>query len=171
MQWLSELGLSKDQVAKVIAVFPRLLGYSIEQNLKPTVQWLLDSGLSKSQVAKAAGVCPQLLGLSIEQNLKPTVQWLLDLGLSKSQVAKVVAAFAPILGLSIAKNLKPKMLLLEATSSRFGAAELLARWPPLVGYSLNRLTELPKHLQARGKTDKLTSAMPLTEEKFMRRFG
>ena len=171
VQWLLDLGLSKCQVAKAVAAFPPILGCGIEQNLKPTVQWLLDVGLSKSQVAKAIALKPQVLGLSIEQNLKPTVQWLLDLGLSKDQVAKVIAAFPPILGLSIAKNLKPKMLLLEATSSRSGAAELLARWPPLVGYSFHRLSERLKQLQAQGKTDKLMSAMSLTEEQFMRRFG
>ena len=53
IRWLLELGLSKRQVAKAVAGFPRVLGYSIEQNLKPTVQWLLELGLSKRQVAKA----------------------------------------------------------------------------------------------------------------------
>ena len=66
VQFLSDLGLRKSDVAKAVAAFPPILGYSIEQNLKPTVQWLLDVGLSKSQVVKAVGVCPQLLGYSIE---------------------------------------------------------------------------------------------------------
>ena len=168
--FLQAQDFSPSDVKKLVV---RLSGrtVSIQQSLRPAVCFLSDLGLSNSHVSKAVARFPQLLGLSIEQNLKPTAQWLLDLGLSKCQVAKVIAAFPPILGLSIAKNLKPKMLLLEASSSRFGAAELLARWPPLVGYSLHRLTGRLKHLQAQGKTNKLTSAMPLTEEKFLRRFG
>ena len=106
--WLTALGLSKMQVAKAVATFPPILGYSIEQNLKPTVEWLKDLGLSKMQVAKAVATSPQILGLSIEQNLKPTVEWLKDLGLSKMQVAKAVATFPGILGLSIEQNLKPQ---------------------------------------------------------------
>ena len=171
VQWLLDLGLSERQAVKALAVKPQILGYSIERNLNPTVQWLLDVGLSKSHVSKAVAGFPQVLGLSIEQNLKPTVQWLLDLGLSKCQVAKAIAVKPQILGYSITANIKPKLAVLQATYGRAGAVALLARWPPIVGYSLHRLTERLKHLQAQGKSDKLTSAMPLTEEKFMRRFG
>ena len=169
--WLSDVGLNKIQIGKVVGVFPQILGLSIEQNLKPTAQWLSDLGLSECEVAKAVAVHPQILGCSIQQNLKPTVRWLLDFGLSKDQVAKAVAVFPQILGLSIAKNLKPKMTLLEAKFSRGSTAKLLVRWPQLVGYSLHRLSERLKQLQAQGKSDKLTSAMSLTEEQFMRRFG
>ena len=165
VQWLLDVGLSKDRVAKVVAVHPQIVGYSIEQNLKPTVQW------SERQVAKALAAKPQILGCSIEQNLKPTVHWLLDLGLSKCQVAKAVAAFPPILGYSITENIQPKLAVLQATYGRAGAVALLARWPPIVGYRLHRLTERLKCLQAQGKTDKLTSAMPLAEDEFIRRFG
>ena len=171
VQWLLNVGRSKDQVAKVIAVFPQVLSLSIEQNLKPTVQWLLDLGLSKSQAAKAVAQHPQILGLSIEMNLKPKVQWLLDLGLSKTQVAKAVAVHPHILGYSIAENINPKLAVLQATYGRASAVALLATWPPIVGYCRQRLRERLKRLQATGKSNKLTSAMSLTEEQFMRRFG
>ncbi|CAK9024459.1 mTERF domain-containing protein 1 [Durusdinium trenchii] len=38
LRWLLGLGLSKMQVAKAVAGFPRVLGLSIEENLKPTVE-------------------------------------------------------------------------------------------------------------------------------------
>ena len=92
LQWLQHVGLSHDQVAKVVAAFPGILRYSTEQNLKPTVQWLSDFGMSKTQVAKAVARNPRLLGYSIKRNLKPTVQWLLGLGLNKAELAKALAS-------------------------------------------------------------------------------
>ncbi|CAK9018878.1 Transcription termination factor MTERF5, partial [Durusdinium trenchii] len=139
LQWLSQLGLDKSQVAKAVAACPSILGYSIEQNLKPTVQWLLDLGLSKTQVAKAVAKSPAFLGLSIEKNLKPTVQWLLGLRLNNSQVAKAVATFPPILGLSIERNLKPTVQwLLGLGLSKTQVAKAVATSPPILGYSVER---------------------------------
>ena len=171
VQWLLDLGLRMPQVAKVVAGFPAILGYSIEQNLKPTVQWLLDLGLSHAQVAKAVAGFPQILGCSIEQNLKPTVQWLLDVGLGKAELAKVVAGFPPILGCSIARNLQVKLRLLEAYLGRKDAAALVATWPRFASYSLQRLEERLRVLQAQEKLDKLVSAMTLDRETFHRRSG
>ena len=67
--WLEDVGLSRQQVAKVVAGFPPVLGCSIEGNLKPTVAWLEDVGLSRQQVAKVVASKPQVLGCSIEGNL------------------------------------------------------------------------------------------------------
>jgi len=137
LQWLSQLGLSKSQVAKAVAAFPKVLGYRIEQNLKPTLQWLLDLGLNKTQIAKAVACKPQILGYSIEQKLKPTAQWLLDLGLSKAQVAKVVATSPPIVGLSIEQNLKPTVQwLLDLGLSKTQVAKAVATYPQILGLSI-----------------------------------
>ena len=70
LQWLSQLGLSKNEVAKVVATWPRILGYSIEKKLKPTVQWLLNFGLGTTQVAKAVACNPRIVGYSIENSLR-----------------------------------------------------------------------------------------------------
>ena len=143
LQWLSQLGLSKSQVAKAVAAFPKVLGYRIEQNLKPTVQWLLDLGLNKTQVAKAVATSPAILGCSIEQNLKPTVQWLLDLGLNKIQVAKIVAIKPQILGCSIELNLKPTVQwLLDLGLSKAQIAKVVATNPATLGRSIEQNLKL-----------------------------
>ena len=102
-----EVGLNTWQVAKMIATFPPLLGYSIEANLKPTVGWIKGLGLSQWQVARVIATFPQVLGLSIDANLKPTVEWIKGLGLGQSQVAKVIVQRPHVLGYSIEANLKP----------------------------------------------------------------
>jgi len=139
IHWLMCLGLTKGQVAKVVAGSPKLLGCSIEQNLQPTVQWLLTLGLTKGQVAKAVAGFPQLLGYSIEQNLQPTVQWLLTLGLTKGQVAKAVAGFPPLLGCSIEQNLQPTVQwLLTLGLTKGQVAKAVAGFTPLLGCSIEQ---------------------------------
>ena len=43
-------GMKQNQIAKVIAAFPSVLGSSMEQNLKQKVEWLLQLGVTQDQV-------------------------------------------------------------------------------------------------------------------------
>ena len=136
--WFTEVGLSRQQVAKVVACHPRVLGLSIDGNLKPTVAWLEDVGLSRVQVAKAVAGFPAVLGYSIDGNLKPTVAWLEEVGLSRQQVAKVVAGCPQVLGYSIEANLKPTVAWLEDVGlSRVQVAKAVAGFPAVLGYSID----------------------------------
>ncbi|CAJ1445531.1 unnamed protein product, partial [Effrenium voratum] len=157
IMFLQIVGLSKAQIAKAVASFPSLLGYSIEDNLKPTVRWFAELGLnkaqiakavptvrwfaelglSKAQIAKAVAFSPQLLGYSIEDNLKPTVGWFAELGLSKAQIAKAVASSPQLLGCSIEDNLKPTVRwFAELGLSKAQIAKAVASFPQLLGYSI-----------------------------------
>ena len=169
VQWFLDLGLTRSQVAKAVVTHPQILGLSIEQNLKPTVQWFLDLGLTQSQVAKAVAYYVRMLCYNIDQNMKPTVQWLLDLGLTQSQAAKAVASFPQILGLSI-DNLACKVRVLQSCLTVRETTELIARWPVILGYSRHRLEYRLHLLSEQGRTEKLMSAMSLTEEAFQKRF-
>lgn len=68
------LGLTRDQVAKAVATFPHLLGYSIEETLQPKVEWLMTLGLTRDlkQDRKTA----QLRG-SHGGQVSKSVSWLL----------------------------------------------------------------------------------------------
>eukprot|EP00439_Symbiodinium_sp_Y106_P023410 s3021_g2.t2 len=135
--WLKDVGLNREQVAKVIAQFPSILGCSIEDNLKPTVAWLEDVGLSREQVAKVIALSPSVLGCSVEHNLKPTVAWLEDVGLSREQVAKVIAKSPSVLGCSVEHNLKPTVAWLEDVGlSREQVGKVVARCPRILGCSV-----------------------------------
>ena len=139
LQWLSQLGLGKSQIAKAVIAFPAILRYRVQQNLKPTVRWLLELGLNKTQVAKAVATNPAILGYSIEQNLKPTVGWMLDLGVNKTQVAKAVATNPAILGLSIEQNLKPTVgWMLDLGVNKTQVAKAVATNPAILGLSIEQ---------------------------------
>eukprot|EP00435_Cladocopium_sp_Y103_P050164 s434_g15.t1 len=170
VQWFLDLGLTKSQAAKVVAIHPQMLGLDIDGNLTATVQWFLDLGLTKSKVAEAVAKHPPMVWYSIEQNLKPTVYWFLDLGMTRSQVAQAVAIFPQLLGCSIVRNLHPKIVILNHYFTAHCALELVAKWPPLLGYSYQRLTSRLKILAEQDQLAKLTGAMSLREEAFQKRF-
>ena len=166
VQWLLEFGFTKKQVAKVIAACPQILGYSIEGNLKPMVQ------LSKEEVAKTIPYIPptcSILHCDSKTSLKPKVEWLMELGLTNEDVVKVIAFFPAVLSLSINKNLGPKRVLLKDILGE-GVAEAVLKQPSIFGYSYQRLSTRLKILVARNETEKIASAMLMTEDRFLARF-
>eukprot|EP00435_Cladocopium_sp_Y103_P060246 s178_g22.t1 len=139
IEWLVTLGLTKGQIAKVVAGFPHLLCYSVEKNLQPTAQWLMTLGLTRHQVGKAVAGFPQLFGLSIEQNLGPKVQWLMTLGLTRHQFAKAVAGFPNLLGYSSDQNLQPTVQWLVTLGlTRHQVGKAVAGFPQLFGLSIEQ---------------------------------
>ena len=170
VQWLSEFGLTKKQVAKVITTSPHILGCSIESNLKPKVRWLGDFGLSSMQVANAIVTFPNILAYNVKTSLKPKVEWLMELGLTQENVLKITSAFPSVLALSINKNFEPKRLLLQENLGAEGVAETVLKHPSVLGYSYQRLSTRLKVLVARNETEKIAAAMRMTEDRFVARF-
>ena len=168
--WLLELGLSQAQVAKTIATFPSLFGCSMDKNLNLKVQWLLDFGLTRNQISKVIAAFPPVLSYRIEENLKPKVEWLLSLGLTKSQVVKVISTSPSIFGCSISKNLSRKKVLLQNVLGDVGAADVVLKRPVILGLSYRRLSSRLEVLVAQNATDKLASAMQMTEGHFKARY-
>ena len=129
--------LSVSQVGQMVARSPRVLGLSIEANLKPTIKWIQGLGLSQSQAAKVIATCPSVLGYSIEANLKPTVEWIQGLGLSQPQLAKVITSKPQVLGLSIEANLKPTVEWIQGLGlSQPQLAKVITSKPQVLGYSI-----------------------------------
>ena len=156
VKWLQDVGLSHQQVAKVVAAFPQVLGYSLEANLKPTVAWLTEVGLSRTQVARVISLHPQIFGHSLEAKLKPTVAWLQDLGLSQLQVAKVLAVASSVLCCSVESKLKPTAVWLEGLGlSPRQVAKVISLKPQTLGFSLKtKLKPTVAWLQDLGLTTK-----------------
>ncbi|OLQ02641.1 Enhanced disease susceptibility 5 [Symbiodinium microadriaticum] len=150
----NDASIFANKVGQMVAKFPRVLGYSIEENLKPTVEWIKGLGLSQenlkptvewikglglsqAQVAKVMATSPSVLGLSIEENLKPTVEWIKGLGLSQAQVAKVIATSPSVLGYSIEENLKPTVEWIKGLGlSQAQVAKVMATSPSVLGLSI-----------------------------------
>ena len=168
--WLEDVGLSHEQVAKVVAGFPQLFGLSIEANLKPTVAWVHDVGLSPWQVAKVMFRFPKVFSYGIDVKLKPAVMWLEEVGLTQLEVAGVIAAFPQVLSLSIEKNLSPKHLFLLEHLSGEEVRDMMVRLPALLGFSFSRLRHRLYVLQEHDAVSRLPAAMTLTNAHFAKKY-
>ena len=154
-EFLISRDLSEEQVAQAVSRYPKLLGYSIGENLQPTVDWLQGLSLSDGEVAKAVSRFPQLLGLSIRENLQPTVDWLQGLGLSDGEVAKAVSRCPQLLGYSIRENLQPTVDWLQGLGLTDGeVAKAVVSRPQLLGLSIREnLQPTVDWLQGLGLSD------------------
>ena len=169
-EWFLRLGLSRHQLAKAVAAYPQVLFLSIEKNLRPTFCWFVSLGLGKEQLAHTIAYHPRVLGFSTQQKLGPTVQWFLDLGLSKVQMAQCVARFPQLIGLCVEGNLKFKVQLLQAHFATQVVVDMIARSPRILSYRHYRLKTRLEVLVRLEQTQKLESAMSLTDDRFQRRF-
>ena len=136
LEWGSE-------VSKAVSRHPQLFGYSIGENLQPTVDWLKSLGLSGSEVSKAVSRFPQLFGCSIGENLQPKVDWLTGLGLTSSEVAKAVSTYPQFFSCSsVSKSFEPMVSWLVCMgANRLEIKHLVLRFPVIISLSLSKNLE------------------------------
>jgi len=70
-------------VGQVIGSFPNILGYSVEDNMRPKLEYLAQHILKvpMSKLGRPLEKCPQLLGYSLEKRIKPRYLLLANRGL------------------------------------------------------------------------------------------
>ncbi|XP_031284351.1 transcription termination factor MTERF5, chloroplastic-like [Pistacia vera] len=103
MMFLEDLGVDKEQWAKVIYRFPGLLTYS-RQKVQVIVDFLYESGLSSENIGKILTPWPIIVSYSVEKNLRPTVEYFRSLGVD---VSVLLRKSAQTLGCNMEGNLKP----------------------------------------------------------------
>ncbi|CAM9110496.1 unnamed protein product, partial [Scytosiphon promiscuus] len=148
--WLQGgLGLSADDVGKMIKKHPPIVAYSIVHNLRPKLRWLQqEAGLSRFQSVRLVVRCPALFALGIDDNMAPKVEWLQDtLGFSRKQAARAVYANPGILLSSIEGSLMPKISwLVEALQmDEETVFDMIRRFPPF--FTLSSEENLAPKLQ------------------------
>lgn len=138
-EYLSEVGVGKKNLDKVLEAYPQLQHLSVIQNLRPTIRFLTkEIGIAPEMVRKVIVSFPQILGLSVDDNLRPTVQYLRDdVRIPMNRLNKTIVTRPQILGCSVDKNLAPKLeLLVEmAGIDRDQLPQVIVRAPHVLGYS------------------------------------
>ena len=137
---LLALGLKESQVAKVLVVFPQLVGFGMEENLTSKLQWFAENlQLGEGEVIQAIAKCPRILTYSIAETVRTKVDWLLKIGLSKNQIGKAFCDFPVIFGGSIVQNWKPKVAwLLDLGMTKRQVSKVISSFPQVLGYSAVR---------------------------------
>jgi hypothetical protein len=92
LRYLNSLGFTSSEVGTLLASFPYILAYSVQNKLGPAVTFLVhELGVPRDSLAKLLLRKPQLLGYSIVNKLRPTVAFFThELGLSLRTVAVMV---------------------------------------------------------------------------------
>ncbi|KAJ1474861.1 hypothetical protein T484DRAFT_1830687 [Baffinella frigidus] len=138
-----EVGMDSEQLGKVIAAFPQILGLSVPLKIRPlmtfevtqarlatfdlttrgTNRYLIsDVGVPKDKLSRMFTAFPQLFGLSLDNNIRPHVEYLLnEVGIPRGLLGKV--------GIS-----RDRLGKVGIPRERLG--KVLASFPHLVAYNL-----------------------------------
>ncbi|KAF3435200.1 hypothetical protein FNV43_RR22287 [Rhamnella rubrinervis] len=130
VDFLGEMGLSAESIGKILTRFPQIVGYSVEDKLRPTAEYFHSLGVD---IAALLHRFPQNLSFSVEANVKPVTEFFLERGFSMEEVGTMISRFAPLYGLSLEKNLIPKW---EFFLTMGYPRSELVKHPVYFGYSL-----------------------------------
>ncbi|KAB2008128.1 hypothetical protein ES319_D10G077700v1 [Gossypium barbadense] len=130
VDFLYEMGLSSENVGKVLTRCPTIISYSVEDKLRPTAKYFRSLGADVSLLLLR---CPQTFGLSIEANLKPVTQFFIERGYTLEEIGTMISRYGALYTFSLADNLIPKwdfFLTMDYSKSE------LVKFPQYFGYSL-----------------------------------
>lgn len=131
---MDELGIFKDDLARVLQLFPTLLGMPISE-MEDVVALLLDQGVEEDNLPSMFRSFPYILTLNIEKDMLPVIGFLQDIGISN--VGRFISRLPPILGYSVEKELKPKWEVIRNVYT-YSSFEL-SKFPAFFSYPLERV--------------------------------
>ncbi|GAB2229746.1 hypothetical protein Droror1_Dr00013999 [Drosera rotundifolia] len=132
VSFLTEMGISKKTIGKVLTRCPNILGCSLEDNLRPTAKYFSSMGADVTVIVQR---CPQILTLSIESNLRTMTEFFLEKGYSMKEIAMMIQRSPLLYTFSLSKNVLPKW---EFFVSMGYARSELVKFPHYFSLSLER---------------------------------
>ena len=89
----------------------QILGYSISDNLEPTLHWMQNRlSLTDNELSNLVQKLPTLFGCSVANNLEPTLNFYIDaLGGDEDKASGLVMKDPGIFTSSLEKRLKPRL--------------------------------------------------------------
>jgi hypothetical protein len=73
VNYLKEFGLSSEDVGRLLAFKPQLMGCSIEERWKPLVKYLYYLGISRDGMKRMLVIKPMVFCVDLEQTIVPKV--------------------------------------------------------------------------------------------------
>ncbi|ESW23536.1 hypothetical protein PHAVU_004G055500 [Phaseolus vulgaris] len=128
IDFLLELGLSEENIGKILTRCPNIVSYSVEDNLRPTAKYFRSLGVDVSILLFR---CPQNFGLSIETNLKPVTEFFLGRGYTLEEIGTMISRYGALYTFSLTENLIPKWDFFLTTG--YPKSELV-KFPQYFGY-------------------------------------
>jgi hypothetical protein len=131
---MNELGIWKDDLAKVLQLYPILLGADLDK-MRQVVEYLLYLEVPRESLASIFRSFPALLTLDVEKDMEPVVDFLRSIGISN--LGRFISRLPPVLGYSVQRELVPKWNYLARVCAdpRFE----VSRFPAYFSYPLERV--------------------------------
>ncbi|KAK9819840.1 hypothetical protein WJX72_003114 [[Myrmecia] bisecta] len=130
-----EVGMSREQVRRMLVKYPRIMEYSVLHVLWPHLQFFLDAGVPKNDMPKVVVRAPMVMQMSIANTLEPRIYYLTDrVGISEELIGKVIARLPQILSYSEDAMHERVEFLLENGLSQADIARAVASHPQLLHY-------------------------------------
>jgi len=150
--FLTQVGLSLEEVRKVLVTHPRLLEYRIERTMQNRIDFLKELGVPGEDIAKVIGRAPGLFAHSVDKTLRPRVDYLVnEVGLDPSTLGTVVARHPQMLTNSVEEMMAPKIKFLQGLGvSREGIIKMVTRHPQILQYKIESMLPRLQYLQSIG---------------------
>jgi len=131
------VGMTKDDISKVIQTFPTLLEQD-PTKMQVVVDFLLSIEIDKDDLPSILRSFPSILLLDVEKNMIPVVSFLRNVGVRNT--GRFVTRLPPVLGYSVENDLKPKWDFLREVC-QFDYFEVV-RFPAYFSYPLERVIKM-----------------------------
>ncbi|KAG7673774.1 hypothetical protein KSW81_006965 [Nannochloris sp. 'desiccata'] len=160
LQFLRDaVGLSQEELAKVIVKCPRILEYRSEETIRPRLEFLEKAGVAESDIAKVVIRAPMIMALSLSETLEPRAAFLRkEVGLphGKGGLGKLIARHPQILTCSEEMmRQRTEYLKTDCGLAANEIARAVLAHPQVLHYKIDSMKERVDYLQRSvGMTEK-----------------
>ncbi|RRT83806.1 hypothetical protein B296_00008347 [Ensete ventricosum] len=154
VQYLKEFGLSTEDVGRLLAFKPHLMGCSIEERWRPLVKYLYYLGVQRDGMKRILIVKPVVFCIDLETTIAPkfccikVVFLMTKAGVTQKDIGKVIALDPQLVGCSITKKLDINVKYFLSLGIHFQSlGEMIADFPMLLRYNIDILRPKYKYLR------------------------
>jgi hypothetical protein len=135
---MDELGVWRDDLPKVLQLYPALLGADLD-GMRSVASYLTDElEVDPENLAVVFRSFPSLLSLSLEDDVRPAVRFLRE-EVGVANVGRFVGRIPPVLGYGVDGELRPKWEYFRQTLGEGHARLEVTRFPACLSYPLDRV--------------------------------
>lgn len=137
LDYLENLGYSKDNLIKIILSLPNILAYS-NKTIEETINLFLNLGIKKQDILKITVKFPAIYS---HRDLNKKINYLINLGFSLEEIPKMIIKFPQILSFHEDNILNTFNFLLSMQIPKVVVLKMLTISPQIFGYNNLKIKE------------------------------
>lgn len=138
IKFLRSIGISPEQIPRVVETFPTVLAFDVEEQMQPVVKYFRNVlKISRWDISRMCRAFPSLLGLDIDKQIVPVIKFLKEIGVKN--IGYFVVQLPAVLTYSVEEDLEPKYKFL-VEEMRLGIRDL-CYFPGYLSYPLESVIQ------------------------------